>query len=128
MEFGAQYTPYDVGLGGFIEGQTRKQIQTPSERFYTKLYESFELLNSIDPSLVSQEKKNKIEKFSSMMKNMVYKNATTFILGCLCIKNGIINTDKLNRIIPLLIHFKNTENISTSDVIRYARFAQFKKF
>jgi hypothetical protein len=129
LEFGNEYAPIDVGIGGFMEGQTKRTIQTPSERFYTRLFEAFELLQSLDPSLVSREMKNKIEQFAPTMKNMIYKNATAFMLGCVCVKESKINKEKLNHISStILSHFKNTENITTADVLRYARFAAENKF
>ncbi len=69
--------------------------------------------------------------FATKMPHLSFKNATTFVLGCLASikhKNNVLNKNEVKKIFSLLHHFKDTENISPSDVIRYAKFAMINNF
>ncbi len=66
------------------------------------------------------------------MPHLSFKNATTFVLGCLAsIKHKTQRFKqkmKLKKYFLFYNHFKDTENISPSDVIRYAKFAMINNF
>lgn len=136
IEFGQEFVPFAFGLGGVVEGVANKlnqMFQTPSEKFFVKLHEAFETISSLDQSLpLSQINRYKMEQFAEEMNHMPYKNATTFVLGCLSTLHsvsGALNERVLaQRIFPLLPSFKDSENISQFDVLRYARFAMLRKF
>ncbi len=68
--------------------------------------------------------------FATKMPHLSFKNATTFVLGCLASikhKNNVLNKNEVKKIF-LFTSFKDTENISPSDVIRYAKFAMINNF
>ncbi|CCV02543.1 hypothetical protein IIV31_171R [Armadillidium vulgare iridescent virus] len=146
LNFGQEFIPFGgFGLGGVVEGVANKlnqMFQTPSEKFFSRLYEAFENISSLDPSLpLDQQSRARIENLAESMNHMPYKNATTLVLGCLSTlqlkkeksKNGDVSyflNEKVltTRIFPLLPSFRDSENITQFDVIRYARFALIKDF
>lgn len=141
LNFGKEFIPFGgFGLGGVVEGVANKlnqMFQTPSEKFFSRLYEAFENISSLDPSLpLDQQSRTRIENLAESMNHMPYKNATTLVLGCLSTlqpkkENGkyLLNEKVLaTRIFPLLPSFRDSENITQFDVIRYARFALIKDF
>jgi hypothetical protein len=138
LEFGDEFRPFGgFGLGGYIEGMERggvanrinQMLMTPEQKFASSLNFAFENINDFIP--LDRNARDTMEKFAEKMPHMSYKNATTFVLGCIAsVKNkkNLLNTNQLKKVFSILYHFKDTENISTSDVIRYARFAMLNNF
>lgn len=134
QEFGNEYRPHDIGLGGYLDidvvNRINIQLQSPEQMFYTALATSFDIINNIlhlqNPELI----KRNIESFASQMPHMAYKNASAFILGCLASKNNdgkTLSAKEVAKITNILNTFAE-ENIQKADIIRYARFAMLNRF
>lgn len=137
IEFGNEYRTYGVGLGGYIEGMERggvanrlnQMLMNPEEKFFSTLNLAFEKINDYRP--LDANTRDLMANFATKMPHLSFKNATTFVLGCLASikhKNNVLNKNEVKKIFSLLHHFKDTENISPSDVIRYAKFAMINNF
>lgn len=138
LEFGVEYRPYMFGLGGYIQGQNEgvvnrlnQMLMSATEKFFSMLSIAFEKINDFRP--IDRQTRDLITEFASTMPHMEFKNATAFILGCLASKNHkpkgpSLNKQELKKITSLLQYFKETDNISTTDIIRYARFAMLNNF
>jgi hypothetical protein len=138
IEFGKEFTPFGgFGLGGYIEGMEKggvanrlnQMLMNPEEKFFASLNIAFDKVD--DYRSIDRNTRDLMIEFASKMPHMAYKNATTFILGCLASykhKNGLLNKTELRKIFSLLQYFKDSDNISVSDVIRYARFASINGF
>lgn len=128
-------------LGGYIEGADRlinrsaidrinRSLYTPDETFLINLNTAFESLSTFIP--IDINLKRTITQFASTrLPHMAYKNPIAVILGCLASENhsnGNISQDVLNRMVKIASNFKDTINITTVDVIRYARFTIDKGF
>jgi hypothetical protein len=134
MEFGKEFRPFGIGLGGFMEGQgvvnrLNLMLMTPEEKFLISLNAALDKIGDYRP--LDRNTRDAIISFADKMPNMSYKNATAYVLGCLASANykvdrdgnNVLNKSVLKNISSLLPNFKDAENITTSDVIRYARFA-----
>jgi hypothetical protein len=138
LEFGNEYTPFGgFGLGGYIEGVERggvanrlnAMLMNPEEKFFASLNMAFDKVD--DYRSIDIHTRNLMAEFANKMPHMTFKNATAYILGCLASykhRDDILNKNEVKKVFGILQYFKDTENISTSDVIRYARFAMLNGF
>lgn len=138
LEFGNEYTPFGgFGLGGYIEGVERggvanrlnAMLMNPEEKFFAALNMAFDKVD--DYRSIDIHTRNLMAEFANKMPHMTFKNATAYILGCLASyrhRDDILNKNEVKKVFGILQYFKDTENISTSDVIRYARFAMLNGF
>jgi len=116
------------GMGGKIEGVNAKNIQSPQERLETKLYEAFEDLQSLDPSLpLDNAMRSTIVQFTAQTPGAVFKNAPALVLGCLLAAKNM-NKTYYSKLLPLLEFYRQSDNIMPIDLVRYARYATMHGF
>jgi hypothetical protein len=129
IEFGKEFRPFEFGLGGQIHNKRAFQFQSPEEKFSLALkvaVEQVSLFISIERSL-----EFKIFELSNLMDHRSFKNATAFVLGCIASKNHdsqTLDKNEVQKIFAIIHNFKESDNITEYDVIRYARFAMLNNF
>ena len=123
-EFGKEFVQHDIGLGGYLDidivNKVNMQLNSPEEMFYIALDKALRILD-IDPP-----EQRKIKDLSTKLPYFTFKNATTFVLGCMATLNSedeTLSRKDLQSVFDLLPTFKESENIEEVDVVRYARFA-----
>lgn len=137
LEFGNEYIPFrGFGLGGYIEGmengvanRLNQMLMNPEEKFFASLNLTFDKID--DYKHIDQHTRYLITEFATKMPNMTFKNTTSYILGCLASykhTNDTLDKEEVKKIFTLLPNFKDSDNVSPSDVIRYARFAMINDF
>jgi hypothetical protein len=132
-EYGKEYRPHDIGLGGYLDidivNKVNMQLYSPEERFHIALDKSFRTIN--ERYYVDPQDQRSMKELVTKLPHYTFKNATTFVLGCLATHNHegqIFSKKTLNEVFELLPIFKESENIEKVDVLRYARFALKEDF